>query len=899
MSTAIFPDVPPGPRPLSAPQADEPARFTARTVEGLEWVLARELEAIGARDLRIGRRTIEFSAEPGSERETLYRAVLESRVAIRVLEPLGRFRVDSPETLYRAMQEIDWTEQLRVSDTLRVDAAIHDTFLTHSLYAAQIIKDAVVDQLRTPSGRRPSVQLRGATLRLALHLVGDVATIFRDAAGRSLHQRGWRMGEVEAPLSEVLAAGMLAIAGWWRPGATGDATTGEPILDPMCGSGTLVIEAATIAAGMAPGLWRARRTAHGFFRFRDCDKLLAERLVADLEARVCQPAGQCAASDLDPRAVEAAQACAAAAGVAGSIAIEQRHFEDVRPAAAAGLVLTNPPYGERLPLPRAGALFRRLGDWLVARCGGWRAAILAADTPAATHLGLRPVYRIPLMNGPIPCRLLELTLRERATPSSPSRPSLKAENRTELPPSAPAASASASASAPAPAPASASASASAPPVSAETVTDASRDRAELDEPWRFRPEEERSSKGPDGERSRRGDSDRPGAVVAPGVALSESTTTPLAGVALSESTTTPLTGVALSESTTTPLTGAAISESTTTPLAGVAPSRPRTRAVADQIGDFRRRLAKRYKHLAKWARRQGIEAFRIYDRDIPEIPLAIDWYAGWLHASEYDRPHERTDIEHDVWLDRMIEAAADELGVPPNQTFLKVRRRQRGGGQYEKLDARKTLLTVKEGGLEFEVNLSDYLDTGLFLDHRQTRALVRDEAAGKRFLNLFCYTGSFSVYAAAGGAVETTSVDLSNTYLDWTRTNLSRNAFKDAGRHRTVRDEARGFLEHRGRRGEPPFDLVVVDPPTFSRSARSETPWDVERDHAELLELVARNLVPGGVVYFSTNFRRFHLDVERLAALYEIREITNRTIPEDFRNARIHRGWRLVAKGRV
>ena len=877
MSTAIFPDVPPGPRPLSAPQADEPARFTARTVEGLEWVLARELEAIGARDLRIGRRTIEFSAEPGSERETLYRAVLESRVAIRVLEPLGRFRVDSPETLYRAMQEIDWTEQLRVSDTLRVDAAIHDTFLTHSLYAAQIIKDAVVDQLRTPSGRRPSVQLRGATLRLALHLVGDVATIFRDAAGRSLHQRGWRMGEVEAPLSEVLAAGMLAIAGWWRPGATGDATTGEPILDPMCGSGTLVIEAATIAAGMAPGLWRARRTAHGFFRFRDYDKLLAERLVADLEARVCQPAGQCAASDLDPRAVEATQACAAAAGVAGSIAIEQRHFEDVRPAAAAGLVLTNPPYGERLPLPRAGALFRRLGDWLVARCGGWRAAILAADTPAATHLGLRPVYRIPLMNGPIPCRLLELTLRERATPSPPSRPSLEAENRTELPPSAPAA----SASAPAPA------SASAPPVSAETVTDASRDRAELDEPWRFRPEEERSPKGPDGERSRRGDSDRPGAVVAPGVPLSESTTTPLTGVALADSTTTPLADAALASS----------SEAPTVP--GVAPSRPRTRAVADQIGDFRRRLAKRYKHLAKWARRQGIEAFRIYDRDIPEIPLAIDWYAGWLHASEYDRPHERTDIEHDVWLDRMIEAAADELGVPPNQTFLKVRRRQRGGGQYQKLDARKTLLTVKEGGLEFEVNLSDYLDTGLFLDHRQTRALVRDEAAGKRFLNLFCYTGSFSVYAAAGGAVETTSVDLSNTYLDWTRTNLSRNAFKDAGRHRTVRDEARGFLEHRGRRGEPPFDLVVVDPPTFSRSARSETPWDVERDHAELLELVARNLVPGGVVYFSTNFRRFHLDVERLAALYEIREITNRTIPEDFRNARIHRGWRLVAKGRV
>jgi 23S rRNA G2069 N7-methylase RlmK/C1962 C5-methylase RlmI len=206
------------------------------------------------------------------------------------------------------------------------------------------------------------------------------------------------------------------------------------------------------------------------------------------------------------------------------------------------------------------------------------------------------------------------------------------------------------------------------------------------------------------------------------------------------------------------------------------------------------------------------------------------------------------------------------------------------------------LLTVREGGLTFEVNLSDYLDTGLFLDHRQTRGLVRDEARGKRFLNLFCYTGSFSVYAAAGGATETTSVDLSNTYLDWTRTNLAANGFKDAGRHRTVRDEARGFLEHRARRGEPPFDLVVVDPPTFSRSAKSDVPWDVERDHAALLALVAQNLSPVGIVYFSTNFRRFHLAEDQVTASYSIREITRQTLPEDFRNERIHRAWRLVKR---
>jgi 23S rRNA (guanine2445-N2)-methyltransferase / 23S rRNA (guanine2069-N7)-methyltransferase len=749
MPPCPFPDPPPEPRPLPAPEAAAPPRLTARTLGGLESVLARELTAIGAVDLRVGRRTIEFSAEPGRERETLYRAVLECRTAIRVLEPLGRFCVTSPESLYEAVAEIDWREQLRTTDTLRVDAAVHDSFLSHSLYAAQVVKDAVVDQLRTPSGKRPGVSLRGATLRLALHLVGDVATLFRDAAGRSLHQRGWRTGEVEAPLSEVLAAGILALAGWWRPGEP-DAllTTGEPLLDPMCGSGTFVIEAATIAAGMAPGLWRARRQGHGFFRFRDCDRPLAERLVATLEARVRTPSGLFLASDLDPRAVAAARSCAEAAGLAQAVAVEQQHFEAVVPPREPGLIVTNPPYGERLPLPRAAAIYRRLGDWLVGRCGGWRAAILAADTPALKQLGLKPRHRIPLANGAIPCRLVELELRERPQPVA-----------------------------------------------------------------------------------------SPAEVAVPG-----------------------------------------------------------RRDFAAQAGDFRRRLAKRFKHLAKWARRQEIEAFRVYDKDIPEIPLAIDWYAGWLHVAEYDRPHDRTEIEHEIWLDRMVEAAAAELGVLPGRTFLKARRRQRGGGQYEKLGDRAATITVREGGLSFEVNLSDYLDTGLFLDHRPTRGLVREEAAGKRMLNLFCYTGSFSVYAAAGGAVETVSLDLSNTYLDWTRRNLAANGFGDSRRHVVVRDEARAFLEHRARRGEAPFDLVVADPPTFSRSAKSEEPWDVERDHAELLELVAANLAPGGIVYFSTNFRRFHFGADQLGERFTIRDITAKTIPEDFRDRRPHRAWRLVLR---
>ncbi|MGA0038924.1 MAG: bifunctional 23S rRNA (guanine(2069)-N(7))-methyltransferase RlmK/23S rRNA (guanine(2445)-N(2))-methyltransferase RlmL [Pirellulales bacterium] len=738
--------------PLPLPSPDEPPRLTARTLGGLERVLAAELEAVGASDLTIGRRTVEFSGTT----ETLYRGVLECRTAIRVLEPLGRFAVTSEDALYQAVASIDWGEQLTSGNTLRIDAVVHDTFLNHSLYAAQLVKDAIVDRLRDQGGWRPNVQLRGATHRYALHLAGSTATLFRDCSGRSLHQRGWRPSTGEAPLSEVLGAGILAIAGWPSTAAISTAFP-QALVDPMCGSGTFVIEAAQAAAGIAPGLARARRGDHGFLRFRDCDRGLASRLVADLEQRIRQPACVLQGSDLDPSMKGVAEANARRAGVADWVTFSTQAFDRVTPPADSGLVVTNPPYGERLPTAREGVIFRRLADWLFARFGGWQAAVLAPDTPAAKQFGLKPRLRMPLKNGPIDCRLLVADIRRR------ERPVL------------------------------------------ETVA---ADAADTEE----------------------------------------------------------------------------------TVKVAVGPGRG-GRTVDDQIGDFRRRLAKRFRHLSKWARRQGIEAFRLYDRDIPEIPLAIDWYAGWLHAAEYDRPHERTEIEHDVWLAQIMDAASAELGVPPAQAFLKMRRRQRHGGQYEKFDERGTTLNVREGDITFEVNLSDYLDTGLFLDHRTTRKLVADEARGRRFLNLFCYTGSFTVAAAAAGASETVSVDLSNTYLDWTRRNLHLNRCDNHTRHRLARSEARRFLaDWRG----PQFELAVVDPPTFSRSAKSPLPWDVQEDHAALLGELAERMVPGGVVYFSNNSRRFRLHDDLLASHYTIREITKRTVPEDFRNQRIHHCWRLV-----
>ncbi|MCP4377898.1 MAG: bifunctional 23S rRNA (guanine(2069)-N(7))-methyltransferase RlmK/23S rRNA (guanine(2445)-N(2))-methyltransferase RlmL, partial [bacterium] len=202
---------------------------------------------------------------------------------------------------------------------------------------------------------------------------------------------------------------------------------------------------------------------------------------------------------------------------------------------------------------------------------------------------------------------------------------------------------------------------------------------------------------------------------------------------------------------------------------------------------FANRLAKQARHLRKWPTKRGVTCYRIYDRDIPEIPLAVDLYEGRLHIAEYDRPHDRTAGQHVDWLERMVAAAGEKLGIKPENVFLKRRRRQRGHDQYERVSATPSpRITVSEGACKFLVNLADYIDTGLFLDHRITRGMVRDESAGKRMLNLFAYTGSFSVYSAAGGAVATTTVDLSNTYLDWARANFKLNDISGEA-HRFVR----------------------------------------------------------------------------------------------------------------
>ncbi len=307
----------------------------------------------------------------------------------------------------------------------------------------------------------------------------------------------------------------------------------------------------------------------------------------------------------------------------------------------------------------------------------------------------------------------------------------------------------------------------------------------------------------------------------------------------------------------------------------------------EQAELFQARLKKQARHLRRWPSKQDIHCFRLYERDIPEIPLIVDRYEDHLHLSEYERPHERDLGEHADWLDLMQRTAAEALEIDPQKVFLKKKRRQRGKTQHEKIDGANYEVAVREGGLRFWVNLSDYVDTGLFLDHRMTRSMVRDASKGKHVLNLFGYTGAFSVYAADGAARSVTTVDWSNTYLDWARRNFQLNSFAGS-QFCFIQGDAREYLAHE--RQDKRFDLAIVDPPTFSNSKRSESDWEVQRDYAALLSDVLERITEGGRIYFSTNFRRFKFDTQQLNAR-SIREISRQTVPPDFRNRRIHRCW--------
>jgi len=751
--------------------------YAATVPRGLSDLLARELESFGAGPVREHSAAVLFSGtlEPG------YRACLWSRSASRVLLRLAEFRAATADEFYAQARAFDWSTHIDPASSIACEFTGMHPSITHSHFGALRLKDAICDRLRDDTGARPDVELSRPAVRLHAHANGEQITLSLDLAGEGLHRRGYRTEAGDAPLRENLAAGVLLRARWQEAAARG-----AEFLDPMCGSGTLVIEAAMIAAHRAPGM---QRDYFGFLGWKGHDAALWQRLRSEAAERALpQVASLIRGSDIDPRVLALADANAQRAGVAALIRLERQAVASVRPLTREpGLICTNPPYGERLgDSAQAHAAFAELGANLREHFTGWDAAILSADSDSARALRLRS-YRVhELWNGAIAVRLLRIDL------GAPGAADDEARRRQQ--------------------------------------------QAE--------------------------------AAASPGALM------------------------------------------------------------------FANRLGKNVKRLAKLAQRAQATCYRLYDADMPEYSFAIDRYTMaatatvHLHVQEYAAP---ASVDADAARRRRREALSSLSGalqVAPENIHLRLRQRQSGPDQYQRQPAAPAsaaasnpssserpsrTFPVEEGGLKFLVNLDDYLDTGLFLDHRLTRARLRERARGARFLNLFCYTASATVYAASGGARSTLSIDLSNSYLDWAAQNFALNGL-DAAQHRLERADCREWLQAAAARaGEgsaareareadtagpcaAQFDLIFLDPPTFSNSKRMQGVLDVQRDHPELIDLCMRLLAPGGLLLFSTNAQRFRLD-PGIEQRWQVKDISAQTLPFDFeRNPRIHRCYEISAR---
>jgi len=740
-------------------------QFLASVPRGFADLLRDELADFGALDLRERGNAVGFTGSL----QTAYRACLESRVASRIYLELARFEAASDAAIYAALRAIDWTAHVDPRGTLACEWSGRHPAITNTHFGTLRLKDAICDALRDATGLRPDVAPQEPAVRVHAHAVGPRVTVSIDLAGEGLHRRGWRDEAGEAPLRENVAAGLLLRAGW--PAL---ARRGAAFLDPMCGSGTLVIEAARIAADVAANLGRQY---FGFLRWRGHDAAAWEEVLAAAHARATAglaaraQCGPIAGRDRDPRVLRVAQENARRAEVGDWCWFEAGELATAAPPGARsaspphgvpsaspsspplGLLCCNPPYGVRLgDLEQARAVHAELGRVLRERFQGWNAAVLTGSPELGLELGLRASRVHTVWNGAIEGRLLRI----------------------------------------------------------EVGAAAERDL-----------------------RPRRESAIDPTLADAPGARM------------------------------------------------------------------FANRLAKNQKALDAWIRREAPGCYRLYDADMPEYAFAIDVYVGdapdarWLYVQEYQAPREIPEEAVRRRRSEALAALAAATGVPVERIHLRTRKRNVRGAQYAKLDEQRRFEVVTEQGLRFLVNFTDYLDTGLFLDHRITRRRLREAAAGRRFLNLFGYTGTATVYAAAGGARTTTTVDLSHTYLDWAQRNLALNALAGAA-HRFVQADAREWLRDAAAQGER-YDLVFCDPPTFSNSKRMEGVFDVQRDHAALLRDVLALLAPGGLLVFSTNAQKFRLD-PALAAAAGVRDVSRATLPPDFaRNPRIHQCFEIRA----
>lgn len=724
----------------SSDTAHEELSFLATCPRSMESLLAEELTGLGATVAR----TSVSSVHGIASREVLYRLCLWSRLANRIILVAGRFEdVEDGPALVAASHSIEWETLITPGASLRVDFHGESAQIRHTRFGAQCVKDGVVDRFQDHGLARPDIDPKAADLRLYAHLHRGRLVLGLDLSGDSLHLRGYRLEGANAPLKENLAAALLVRADW--PARAG---RGESLFDPMCGSGTLLIEAALMACDVAPNLQRRR---FGFHGWAGHDETQWQEIHGEAAHRARVGRHDCQITfcgrDHNLRAVEASRANAERAGVESLIRLEHGDALSAPPAMTPGLVITNPPYGERLgELPALISLYQGLGALLREHFTGWSVALLTGDPKLGHRLGMKAHRQYAFKNGSLDTKLLLIDVHERARP-------------------------------------------------------------EADE------QKQGTQKSDD--------------------------------------------------------TASAV-----------------THSAGAQM--FANRLRKNRKRLSKWLKRSGVECYRLYDADMPEYALAIDIYGAWVHVQEYAAPRS---IDAGQAERRLLEAVGvlpEVLGVSADYIFLKRRERQSGRAQYERRDSTGQRFQVSEGNAKLWVNLRDYLDTGLFLDHRPVRRWLFENAAGKRVLNLFCYTATASVQAALGGASESLSIDMSNTYLGWAEDNFRLNRL-DMSRHRLVREDCMAWLE----RTEPQFDLIFMDPPTFSNSKKMDSVLDIQRDHAHMIERAMAHLAPTGTLLFSNNLRRFKMD-ESVESRFEVKALSKQMLDPDFeRRPDIHHVYEI------
>lgn len=715
--------------------------FFVSCPKGVEYLLADELSTFGLDPVRNAPAGVwaEGSLAGG------YRACLWSRLANRVILHLDEVDATSGDQLYDGVVHMDWQQHIPVNGSFRVTFLGQNDAIRNTQYGAQRVKDGIVDRFRASGGQRPSVAAKMPDVTVSARLNRGRLSLGIDLSGHSLHMRGYRTEKGAAPLKENLAAALLMRAGWPEL-----AREGGDFVDPMCGSGTLVIEAAMMALDLAPG----RKQEHfGFEKWLGHQPDLWLELRQEAERRAHEgkqrKLPRMAGFDQDSRVLSTARNNIERVGLQGLVQVDSSAIADLALEgdwASAGLVLVNPPYGERLSERRElGTLYRALGDTVKRLLPGWRLGVFTGAPEYGKSIGLRSYKQYRLFNGKLPAQLLLFTVDE-ASAMTPHEPDVPGEITPKI---------------------------------------ANEERAAM----------------------------------------------------------------------------------------------------------LSNRLKKNRKSIGQWARKQGIGCYRLYDADMPEFALAIDVYEGRVHVQEYAAPKT---VDERSARERLAEALAvipEALGIEREDMVCKQRQRQSGTNQYEKQAASGEFFQVHEHGCVLKVNLKDYLDTGLFLDHRPVRHWIQQHAKGQRFLNLFCYTGAATVHAVAGGASRSLSLDMSKTYVSWAQDNLALNG-ADSKKHVVEQADCLAWLAARPT-ADQRYDLIFMDPPTFSNSARMAGVLDIQKDHGRLVRQAMARLNSEGLLIFSNNFRRFKLD-EDLAAEFDIEEVSASTLDKDFqRNARIHRCWHI------